>query len=194
MNFGSFDGGRQLGENSRSQRQRVFKDQRLFRPFRWQISERDLRKTTFFRSKTGPEGCVDDACDCSRVGLWRQLRFALFARFLEMTLEVFFDDWPGDIGRWICWVFCHRLLASEKCLLVNEAKPVAPGVVRVKRSLSPGTSNNIARGGAVNVFSREAVQLARTRVHRFDIVYGEVNVVGKRDGFKIRNVFSVYVD
>src|SRR5688572_29131533 len=81
-----------------------------------------------------------------------------------------------------------ELLAGEKCLLVNEAKTVAPRIVDVKRSFTPRTLNDVARRLTVNIFRRETVQFARPLVHSIDVFDGKVNVIGKRLRFQIGNV------
>src|SRR5688572_16295119 len=87
-----------------------------------------------------------------------------------------------------------ELLAGEKCLLVNEAKTVAPRIVDVKRSFTPRTLNDVARRLTVNIFRRETVQFARPLVHSIDVFDGKVNVIGKRLRFQIGNVLAVDVD
>src|ERR1041384_2681997 len=69
------------------------------------------------------------------------------------------------------------LFAGKECVLVDEAEYIAPRIVGVERSLPPWTFDNRAGARAVNVFSRETVQVARALVNRFEIADGEVDVV-----------------
>ena len=91
MNLGTLDCGCEFSEHTGSERQRVFEHHRLAGFFGRQISERDLGKATFFGSKAGPEGRVDDRGDRTRVGLRRESVFAHSPRFGEMAYEVLFN-------------------------------------------------------------------------------------------------------
>src|SRR5215203_2430279 len=86
------------------------------------------------------------------------------------------------------------LLASEERVLIDEAKAVAPRIVSVKRTLSPGTFNEIARARAVNIFSRQALQLLRSLVNCLDVGHGKVNVIGQWLRLEIGAAFAGHVD
>ena len=87
-----------------------------------------------------------------------------------------------------------NLFAREECILINKAKAIAPWIVRVERAFTPGTFHEIAGAGAVHVFSRKTLQLARAFVDRFDIVDREIDVVGQRFRFYAGSVLSGHID
>jgi hypothetical protein len=172
----------------------MFEDQRLPGLFRREIGDRDLRKPAFLGSKAGPEGCVDNTGDGVRIRSRRQLGFAFLQCFLKMTFEVLFDNRGGRVGGVVWWIFFNGSLPVEQRLLIYEAETVAPRIVRVEGPFTPRTHDDVARRLAVNVFRRETIQFARTRLHRVDIVHGEINVVGKWFRFSLDSVVSRDVD
>src|ERR1043165_4239208 len=87
-----------------------------------------------------------------------------------------------------------NLLAREECILIDEAKAIAPWIVRVERAFTPGTLYDLAGARAVHVFSRKTLQLARAFVKRFDIVDREIDVVGQRLRLQVGGVLSGHVD
>src|SRR6185295_3480906 len=194
MNLRSLDRGREFRQHAGSQRQRMLEDHRLFCMFRRQVGQRDLWKATFFRTKAGPESRIYDCSDRFRVRFGCKVVFAHPARFGKLALEVLLDDGCYLLGCVICWVRTHELFVREECILIDEAKAIAPRIVRVERAFTPRTFHDIAGACAVHVFSRETVQLARALVKRFDIVDREIDVVRQRYRFHVDNALSSYVD
>src|ERR1043165_689223 len=84
--------------------------------------------------------------------------------------------------------------SSEECVFINEAKAVAPRVVSVKGSFAPGTFDHFSGARAVDVVSRETVQLARALVECFHVVYGEVDEVRRWFRVSFDRSFAGYID
>src|SRR6185295_12447042 len=87
-----------------------------------------------------------------------------------------------------------NLFAREECILIDEAKAIAPWIVRVEREFTPGAFHYITGTGAVYIFSRKTLQLARAFVECFDIRDGEIDVVGQRYWFHVESAFPGHID
>src|SRR5689334_12064189 len=110
----TLDCGREFSEHTGGQRERMLEDHRASCLFRWQVSDRDLGESTFFRSKAGPESRVDDRRDRARVGLGREIVFAHASRFREIACEVCFHERRCGVRRVVTWGHAHKIYLPVK--------------------------------------------------------------------------------
>ena len=71
------------------------------------------------------------------------------------------------------------LAPGEERILIDETKPVAPGVGDIEGALAPRSHDDFASAGAMNIRRRKAVQFSCARINFFEVAYREVNVVGE---------------
>ena len=137
MDAAALDGGRDLDQRRRGERQRLLEEQRLLGAVRRHERQRDFRDVAFLAAQARPERGVDDRLDVCRLGQ-RELARVDQARGRDVLGELFLDARRdrarGGIGRSGHQRHCTcRVLGAGCCRVPGAAwqVPGAPGKLAV---------------------------------------------------------------